>query len=207
MFNRRKSKRVEISLPLRIKLLGIVKQPPTIETVTRNISPVGISMELPVTLDNGVFFIQKGEQTVNLIRYLVQENKEVEVEIAIPPREEKIRARGRIIWYDFGSREEEASYYFGAGILLKEMKAEDRKRWEVFARNTALETGKVWHHVQIISAFTFVAGIVIFMAGFYSELTIIAKSGVFVSLIALIGFVIAWWQHRSHMHLKKFKLF
>jgi hypothetical protein len=137
----------------------------------------------------------------------VLENKEVEVEITIPPREEKVRARGKIIWYDFGSREGEVTYHFGAGILLKEMAAEDRKRWEVFARNTALETGKIWQQVQVISAFTFVAGIVVFIAGFYVELTIIAKSGVFVSLIALIGFVIAWWQHRSFMLLKKFKLF
>jgi hypothetical protein len=207
MLSRRKSKRVEISVPLRIKLLGMSKQPPTIETVTRNISPVGISMDLPVTLTDGVFFIQEDEQTINLIHYLVLENKEVEVEITIPPREEKVRARGKIIWYDFGSREGEVTYHFGAGILLKEMAAEDRKRWEVFARNTALETGKIWQQVQVISAFTFVAGIVVFIAGFYVELTIIAKSGVFVSLIALIGFVIAWWQHRSFMLLKKFKLF
>jgi len=207
MFNRRKSKRVEIGIPIRIKLLGMGKQPPTVKTLTRNISPVGLSMDLPVTLTEGVFFIREGEQTVNLIRYLVQENKEVELEITMPPRQEKIRARGRIIWYDFGSREGEVSYHFGAGILLKEMAAEDRKKWEVFARNTALETGKIWQHVQMMSAFTFVAGIVIFLAGFFGELTIIAKSGVFLSFIALIGFVIAWWQHRSHMHLKKFKLF
>jgi hypothetical protein len=207
MFNRRKSKRVEIGIPVRIKLLGMGKQPPTVKTLTRNISTVGISMELPVTLTDGVFFIREGDQTVNLIRYLVQENKEVELEIIIPPRKEKISARGRIIWYDFGSREGEVSYFFGAGILLKEMTAEDREKWEVCARNTALETGKLWQHVQMMSAFTFVAGIVIFLAGFYGELTIIAKSGVFLSFIALIGFVIAWWQHRSHMHLKKFKLF
>jgi len=207
MLSRRKSKRVEISVPLRINLLGIGKQPPTIETVTRNISPVGISMNLPVTLTNGVFFIREGEQAINLIHYLVLENKEVEVEITIPPREEKIRAMGKIVWYDFGSREEEVSYYFGAGILLKAMAADDRKTWEVFARNTALKTGRVWNHVQIISAFTFVAGIVIFIAGFYSEATTIAKTGIFLSLIALIGFVIAWWQHRSFMLLKKLKLF
>jgi hypothetical protein len=207
MLSRRKAKRVEISVPLHIKLLGMSKQPPTIETVTRNISPVGISMDLPVTLTDGVFCIQEGEQAINLIHYLVLENKEVEVEITIPLREEKIKARGKIIWYDFGSREGEVSYHFVAGILLKARAAEDRKTWEVFARKTAWETGKIWNQVQIMSAFTFVIGIVIFIAGFYGELKKIAKAGVVVSLIALIGFVIAWWQHRSFMHLKKFKLF
>jgi hypothetical protein len=207
MFNRRKSRRVEIAIPLRIKLLGLSKQPPTIETVTRNISPVGISMDLPVVLSEGVFFIQQGKKSVNLIRYLVHENKEVEVEITLPPRREKVRAQGKIIWYDFGSLEGKVSYHFGAGILLTEMGTEERKSWEAFTRDTTLQTGKIWHQVQVSSIFTFVVGIVVFIAGFYGELTTLAKSGVLLSLLSLIGFVVAWWQHRSYMHLKKSKLF
>jgi hypothetical protein len=206
MLNRRKSRRVAIALPLQIKLLGVSKHPPTIKTVTTNISPLGISMELPVSLVNGVFFIQRGEQSVNLIRYLVQKNKEVELEITFP-RIEKFKAIGRVIWYNFGSREGDASYYFVAGVLFKEMAAEDKKRWEVFTRNTALKTGKIWQQMQFASTLTFATGIVLFIVGFYSEVTALAKTGIFLSLIALIGFVIAWWQHRSHLHLKKYKLF
>ncbi|OGP56155.1 MAG: hypothetical protein A2Y65_07660 [Deltaproteobacteria bacterium RBG_13_52_11] len=205
MSNRRKSKRLAIAVPLRIKLLGISKHPQAIVAVTRNICSVGISTELQVTLSNGVFFIKEGDDSVNLIPYLVLENKEVELEITIPPHKEKIRARGKIIWYDFSSRE--ALYYFGAGIFLKDMEVEDRKRWEEFARKSALETGKIWHHIQIAGTFTFGAGVVIFLAGFLSELVTTAKIGIFLSLIGLIGFVIAWWQHRSFMLLKKFKLF
>jgi hypothetical protein len=207
MFNRRTSKRVKIALPLRIKLLGVSKEPPIIKTATRNITPLGISMELPVTLINGVFFIHQGKQSVNLIRYLIQKDKEVELEITLPPQDEKCKARGRVIWYNFGSREGDASYYFGAGILLKEIASEEKKKWEVYAKHSALEIGKVWQHIQTISALTFLAGIIIFMAGYYGTSTIIAKSGVFLSFIALIGFVIAWWHHRSSMHLKKHKLF
>jgi hypothetical protein len=207
MFNRRKSRRVDISLPLRIKLLGVSKQPPIIKTVTRNITPLGISMELPVSLTNGVFFIQRGEPSVNLIRYLIQKDKEVELEITLPPQDEKFKARGKVIWYNFGSREGDAAYYFGAGILLKEMAVEAKKKWEVFARTSALEIGKIWQHIQLMSALTFLVGIIIFLGGYYLTLTIIAKSGVLLSLIALIGFVIAWWQHRSTLHLKKHKLF
>jgi small-conductance mechanosensitive channel len=207
MFNRRKSKRVEIALPLHIKLLGISELPPIIKTVTRNISPVGISMELPVTLTNGVFFIQLREHSVNLIRYLVQKDKEVELEITLPPHDKKFKARGKVIWYNFGSREGDESYYFGAGILLKEVAEEEKQRWEDFARTSALETGKVWQHIQFISALIFLAGIIIFIVGYYGSLGIIAKSGIFLSFIALVGFVIAWWQQRSFMHLKKYKLF
>jgi hypothetical protein len=207
MFNRRKSKRIEIAMPMRIKLLGASKQPPIIKTATRNISPVGISMELPVILTNGVFFIQKDQQSVNLIRYLIQQDKDVELEIALPPHDEKFKARGSIIWYNFGSREGDASYYFGAGILFKEVALGEKKKWEAFSRNTVLETGKVWKHIQTASALTFLAGIIIFLGGYYGTMAIIAKSGVFLSFIALIGFVVAWWQHRSSMHLKKYKLF
>jgi len=207
MDNRRKSKRVEIALPLRIKLLGASKQPPTTKTVTRNISPVGISVELPVILTKGVFFIQQGGQSVNLIRYLIQKDKEVELEITLPPQAEKCQARGLVIWYNFGSREGDESYYFEAGILLKEMAAGEKKRWEMFAKNTRLETGKVWQQIQTISVLTFLAGIIIFLGGYYGTLTIIAESGIFLSFLALIGFVMAWWQHRSSMHLKKCKLF
>jgi hypothetical protein len=207
MDNRRKSKRVEIALPLRIKLLGASKQPPTIKTVTRNISPVGISVELPVILTKGVFFIQHGGQSVNLIRYLIQKDKEVELEITLPPHAEKCQARGWVIWYNFGSREGDESYYFEAGILLKEMAVGEKKRWEVFTKNTRLETGKVWQRIQTMSALTFLAGIIIFLGGYYGAIAIIAESGIFLSFLALIGFVMAWWQHRSSMHLKKYKLF
>jgi hypothetical protein len=207
MFNQRKSKRVDITLPLRIKLLGVSKQPPIIKTVTRNITPLGISMELPVTLIKGVFFIQKRESSVNLIRYLIQKDKEVELEITLPPQDEKFKARGKVIWYNFGSREGDAAYYFGAGIILKEMAVEAKKKWEVFAMNSTLEIGKVWQRMQLMSVLTFLAGIIIFLGGYYVTLTVIAKSGVLVSFIALISFVIAWWQHRSTLQLKKHKLF
>ena len=205
MFNRRKTKRSDIALPLRIKLLGISKSPPIIETVTKNISPVGISMELQVTLSNGVFYMHEVEKPINLIPYLVLEKKEVTLEITIPPHEEEIRAGGRIVWYDFGSHED--SYYFKAGIFIKEMGVDDRKIWEAFVRNTALKKGKVWQYIQIVSTFTFIAGIVIFIVGFSGKLATTAKIGIFLSIIGLIGFILAWWQQHSFMLLKKFKWF
>jgi hypothetical protein len=207
MSNRRRSKRWEIAVPLRIRLLGTGKHPPTIEIATKNISPLGISIELQVNLTNGVFFIQEGEKPVNLIPYLVLENKEVELEITLPPYEKKVRARGRVIWYDFGSRE--VLYYFRAGILffLKQMEPVERKAWEEFVRNTALETGWLWQKVQIGGAFTFIAGVVIFLTGFVSNLATTAKIGVLLSSIGFIGFIVAWWQYRSLILFKKSKIF
>ena len=201
MFNRRKSKRLETTVSLRLMLLGMSKLPPTIETATTNISPVGISIKLPVTLSNGLLHIFEGEKPINLIPYIVLEKKEVALEITLPPHDEKITGKGKVIWYDFGSQED--SYYFKAGIFLKEIAIEDRKRWEGFVRDTTFKTGKVWHYMQIASAFAFIAGIVIFIAGFGAKLTATAKIGFFVSLIGLIGFVIGWWRYRSLMLFKK----
>jgi len=140
-----------------------------------------------------------------LIPYLVLGKKEVALEITIPPNDEKIKAKGRVVWYDLSSRE--ASYFLKAGIFLKEMEDEDRKRWEAFVKNKALETGKIWQYIQIVSSFTFIAGIIIFIAGFSGKLVTISKIGVFFSIIGLIGFLLAWWQHRRFMLFKKFKLF
>ena len=109
MLNRRKTKRLDTALPLRIKLHGMSKSPPIIETVTKNISPVGISMELQVSLSNGVFYMHEGEKPINLIPYLVLEKKEVAFEIMLPPHDETINGKGKVVWYDFGSKEH--SYY------------------------------------------------------------------------------------------------
>jgi hypothetical protein len=205
--NRRKSKRLEIAVPLRIRLLGAGKNPQTIEIVTKNISPVGISIELQVNLTNGVLFIQEGEKPINLIPYLVLENKDVELEITLPPYEKKVRTKGRVIWYDFGSGE--VSYYFKAGILffLKQMETEERKTWEEFVSNTALETGKLWQKIQVGGAYIFIAGVIIFLAGFVINLATTAKIGVLLSTIGFISFIVAWWQYRSLILFKKFKIF
>jgi hypothetical protein len=149
--------------------------------------------------------MHEGEKRINLIPYLVLEKKEIALEITLPPHDEKLKGKGKVTWYDFVSQED--SNYFKAGIFLKEMESKDRKRWEGFVRDTALKTGKVWHYIQIASAFIFIAGIVIFIAGLGGKLAATAKIGFFVSLIGFIGFVIGWWRHRSFMLFKRLQLF
>ena len=205
MFNRRKSKRLETAVPVRLMLLGMSKPPPTIETETKNISLMGMAVEFQVTLSKGVLYIHEGEKPINLIPYLVLEKKEVALEITLPSYDEIIKGKGKVIWYDFGSYEN--SYYFKTGIFLKEMENKDRQRWEGFVRDTTLNTGKLWLYIQIVSAFVFFAGIVIFISGLGTKLASTAKIGLFVSFIGLMCFVIGWWRHRSFMLFKKLKLF
>jgi hypothetical protein len=84
-------------------------------------------------LKNGSLLIQEGEEPIKLIPFLVLNQKAVELDIEIPPEGERIRAIGRVIWYDFGSRR--TSYFFRVGIFLGKMGVKDRKKWEEFVKN------------------------------------------------------------------------
>lgn len=140
MVDRRKFKRLEIPVSLVIKLLGTVKHPQAINAETRNISREGLLIEQQVMLRNGSLLIQGGEKTIKMIPFLVLNEKLVQLDIEIPPRGDKIRATGRVRWYDFGLSEK--SYYFRAGIVLEEMEIGDRKKWEDFVRSIAQARAK-----------------------------------------------------------------
>ena len=122
MAERRKLERFEMSISLSVRLLGVFIRPLTVNVRSRDISLEGLSIEL-----------QEADESLNLIPHLVLDQKEVALDMKIPPKAERIRAIGRVMWYDSGSRG--ASYYFRAGLLLEEMEAEDRKKWEDFVRN------------------------------------------------------------------------
>ncbi|MBW2039750.1 MAG: PilZ domain-containing protein [Deltaproteobacteria bacterium] len=132
---RRTFKRLEVPIPLSMKLLGMFGTPSPINAEARNVSLDGLSTELKVILKDGRLLIQEGEEPIKLIPYLVLNEKMVELDIKTPPQGETIRAIGRVIWYDFGSRE--SLYYFKAGIFLEKMEMKDRKKWEEFVRNIA----------------------------------------------------------------------
>jgi len=113
--------------------LGTIKSPQPFNAKTRNVSLEGLSIELPVILKNGSLLIQEGEEPIKLIPFLVLNQKAVELDIEIPPKGEKTRAIGRVIWYDFASRR--GSYYFRTGIFLEKMGVKERKKWEEYVKN------------------------------------------------------------------------
>ena len=133
MIDRRKLKRLETPVQVTMKLLGTAEHPQPIKAETRNVSPEGLSIELEVILRNGSLLIPQGEEPIRLIPFLVLNRKIVELAIWIPPKDERIRALGRVVWYDFGSSG--PCYYFKAGIVPEEMEIEDRKKWARFVRN------------------------------------------------------------------------
>jgi hypothetical protein len=129
---RRAFKRLKVPISLSLRLLGTSKYPQRIKTETRDVSLEGLSIELQVILKNGSLLIQEGKELIKLIPFLVLNEKAVELDLKMPPKGERIRAIGRVVWYDFGSRG--SSYYFRAGIYLEEMEAEDRKKWQEYVR-------------------------------------------------------------------------
>jgi len=132
MVERRRFKRSKIPIPLTIRLLGTTKDPQPINTETRNLCVEGLSIELQAILRNGSLLIKEGEELVKLIPFLVLNEKVVELDIKMQPEGEIIRAIGRVIWYDFGSRR--TSYYFRIGIFLEKMEPQDRRKWEEFIK-------------------------------------------------------------------------
>jgi hypothetical protein len=124
MTERRKLKRYETSISLSMRLSGVFTRPLTVNVRSRNVSFEGLSIEL-----------YKEDETLDLIPYLVLDGKAVELEIKVPPKGERIRATGRVVWCNSGSKK--ASYYFRAGISIEEIETEDRKKWENFVKKMA----------------------------------------------------------------------
>lgn len=203
MLERRKAKRTKVAIPVSVRLIGIGGRHPAIKTITTDVSPLGIAMVLPVILHNGVFFV-KGDRSINLIRYLVQREKGVELTIDLPSGD-KIKAKGRISWYDLGTGDEKATHYLRCGIEFRETAPSQRRIWEQFTREAARGHGRSWQGIQFASAIAFAFGVIIFMIGYLTASGAVAMVGVLLSSFALITFVISWWQYRSHMLLKKDK--
>jgi hypothetical protein len=136
---RRRFKRLEFPLSLSIRLLGTTKYPQRFNAETRNVALEGLSIELSVILKNGSLLIQDRKEHIKVIPFLVLNEKMVELETELPPKGRRIRAIGKVVWYDFGSRR--TSYYFRAGIFLEKIGVGDRKEWEEFVKNIEEKRG------------------------------------------------------------------
>ena len=120
---RRKFERFGISFKVSMRILGIFSRSLTVNVQTKNVSVEGMQIELS----------KEGEEALDLVAYLALDKKEVALNIEIPPKGEFIRAIGRIMWSQSGSKKD--PYYFKAGIFLEEI--EDRITWIDFVRNIA----------------------------------------------------------------------
>ena len=133
--DRRRYKRAEIPLPLRIKSLGTSKYGEGVKVRVKNVSLHGLLIETEVFLENDTLLLQKGAEPVNLDPFLVSGDNLLELNIKVPPHAKIINGTGRIAWYQISIRG--TSYYFRAGISLEDMGVEDEKKWLNFIKNIA----------------------------------------------------------------------
>ena len=119
------SRRFEIALPMNMRLLGVFSRPMTTEGRTRNVSFEGLSIEL-----------NEAQELSSLIPHLVLDKQAVELDIALPGKEQRVRALGRVMWHNPRSRR--TADRFKAGIFLEQMESEDRNAWEEFVGDLAV---------------------------------------------------------------------
>jgi len=132
---RRLFERIRVGIPLTLKFLHVPNDGVPIRTRTINVSFESILFELKVAIRKGGFCIQDNVQDLNLMPFLVLNEKMLELDVEISPREDPIHARGRVMWYDFGSRA--ATYVLQMIVYPEDMRPHDRARWKEFIATAA----------------------------------------------------------------------
>jgi hypothetical protein len=134
MLERRENKRMVASIPLTIRLLGSSFPPPPRTVETDNISPQGLSIVIRIKtrLHNGRLSIEGGENAQKLVKYLLLDNKELDLGINILPQGGSIHARGKVRWCY--RNVQEGCYYVKAGILIEQMESRHKEEWSEFLR-------------------------------------------------------------------------
>ena len=135
-------KRLKRPVALTVRLLGTPRHHEPITIETSHVSSEGLLLELKMVIKKGAFLVQdsNGNEVINLVPFLILNQKMVELDIKLPTCDEDLKAIGNIVGFDFGTKG--ASNFFKAGILLEEMAAEDRKHWETFVSTVAEQQDK-----------------------------------------------------------------
>lgn len=130
---RRQTKRVDVSIPVTIKIVGLVIAPPQITVETDDISLKGlsISMKIKTTLGPGRLAIEEGEDK-KMVTYLLLDNKRLELGINILPKGGSIQAGGKVKWYD--RRWSRGFYYVRVGICIDWIESEYKEKWSEYLK-------------------------------------------------------------------------
>ena len=124
---RRKFERFKISLPIRMTLALPSGNSAVLDVYTRNISPVGLSIEVDV------------EDDPQRVTHFIWADMPVELDIELP-QGRSIRGVGRVKWHNFGRAG--LSCCFEGGFLLEHMEVEEREAWRAFVENVARVMGE-----------------------------------------------------------------
>ena len=121
-FELRKSVRLPVSLPVKVRLFDIATREPSPTTIngqTRNIASEGLCLETNTTLiDNCDIFLS-----------CIQGHKLLQLEIKLPNISHPLCLRGKVIWYD---RQTSSAALFCAGIYITEATERCRSLWQKY---------------------------------------------------------------------------
>jgi len=137
MFERRKSKRLNIVIPTNIKILGVATSFPVINVETQNISLEGLLIVIRINtrLKDVELSIQEIKNSIKLVLDLLLYYEPLELGIRIFPESRSLKAVGNVRWYGGSLRGE--FYYLKAGVYIEEIEGEDRIKWINFVKNIA----------------------------------------------------------------------
>jgi hypothetical protein len=124
-----------MAFPVTVKLLGTPTHYKPIQTKTANVSHEGLLLEVKILIHQGALYVRFGDESVQLVPFLILNEKLLELEMALPAAGDPMRASGRVIWCNFGSLG--ASYFFRMGVVLQDMGVATKKKWEQFVRDAS----------------------------------------------------------------------
>lgn len=144
MLERRKYKRLNICVPVRIKLMGTLASPPPIDAGAENVSLDGLSLVIKIKIKrkNTWLSVNEGEEPVKKIPYLLLKDKVLELGLKVLPRGGMIKARGKVMWYKRSLRGD--FYHLRAGVFIDEIESEDREKWLEFLKTVAQTPNKYY---------------------------------------------------------------
>jgi hypothetical protein len=120
---RRKFLRLESPLPVSFNLYHVLGRRETsrrLGGMASNVSPEGICLETNVVLIDGSHVFSEA----------MTEEKSLKLEIDLPAASERIRALGKVVWYDLSLSG--SPYRFRAGVYLTEMDGNAQETWRRF---------------------------------------------------------------------------
>lgn len=133
--DRRKFRRLDIMVPLRIRLADAPTRPDAIDVATADISPEGVSVEIEIGHKEGMLYIKGLDDPRKVIPYLTLSGRSLEIDIKVLPQGDAIKGKGKVKW---SARQFDGAHYrLRAGVRIDEMGGEDRDNWLEFVRTVA----------------------------------------------------------------------
>jgi hypothetical protein len=131
LYERRQDQRVDISVPLTIKIIGAAQSVQPLTAETNNVSLKGLSIGIKIKAPSAQGH-HAVEERGGLNQYLFLSNKRLKLEINILPGGRSIPAIGKVRWYDKNWKG--GAIDVRAGIVIEEMEYGHRVAWADFLR-------------------------------------------------------------------------